>query len=75
MRRASAAFVVGTGGAQPLSGTVHACAVPRSVAVELLTYGVLRLTLRPGDYDWRFVRVPGSTFRDSGTGRAADVLD
>jgi hypothetical protein len=41
---------------------------PKSVTVNYLTYGVLRLTLRPDDYDWRFVPVAGSTYSDSGSG-------
>jgi hypothetical protein len=31
-------------------------------------FGVLKLTLRDGSYDWKFVPVPGKTFTDSGTG-------
>jgi hypothetical protein len=31
--------------------------------------GVLKLTLRPGDYDWDFVPVAGGTFRDAGSGQ------
>jgi hypothetical protein len=31
------------------------------------TYGVLKVTLRPGAYDWEFVPVAGATFTDSGT--------
>ncbi len=33
------------------------------------TYGVLKLTLRANDYDWRFVPVEGGTFTDSGGAR------
>jgi len=36
-------------------------------AVDYLTYGVLRLTLRAEGYDWRFVPVAGSTYSDSGS--------
>jgi hypothetical protein len=28
---------------------------------------VLKLTLRPGAYDWQFLPVAGSSFTDSGT--------
>ena len=40
---------------------------PKSVALDYLTYGVLRLTLRADSYDWRFVPVAGSTYSDSGS--------
>jgi hypothetical protein len=29
--------------------------------------GVLKLTLRGGNYSWQFIPVPGKTFTDSGT--------
>jgi hypothetical protein len=58
-------FVVGTGGAdlRPF-GTVLA----NSLVRDHSTHGVLKLTLRPGGYAFEFVPVPGSTFRDRGTG-------
>jgi hypothetical protein len=31
-------------------------------------FGVLKLTLHAGSYDWEFLPVPGQTFTDSGTG-------
>ncbi|HEV3399616.1 MAG TPA: alkaline phosphatase, partial [Actinomycetes bacterium] len=31
------------------------------------TYGVLKLTLRAGSYDWQFVPEAGKTFTDSGS--------
>jgi hypothetical protein len=57
-------FVVGTGGA-PLHpfGTTK----PNSQVRNGHTHGVLKLTLRPGSYDWRFVPVAGQSFTDSGT--------
>jgi hypothetical protein len=57
-------FVVGTGGAglYPF-GTPH----PASQVRGNTAYGVLKLTLRPGSYDWEFVPVAGSTFTDSGS--------
>ena len=61
-------FVVGTGGRSNYP-VLRPLSRPRSVAVADDVYGVLRLTLRPGAYDWRFVGVPGTTFRDAGTGR------
>jgi hypothetical protein len=30
-------------------------------------HGVLKMTLRPGAYDWEFVNVPGTNIQDSGT--------
>jgi alkaline phosphatase len=60
-------FVVGTGGRShyPLSA-------PRergSRASNNDTFGVLRLTLMPTGWSWRFVPVAGRTFADSGTAR------
>jgi hypothetical protein len=57
-------FVVGTGGVShhPF-GTVK----PNSQVRNANTYGVLKLTLHPGSYDWKFVPVAGKTFTDSGT--------
>ena len=57
-------FVVGTGGVNlhPF-GTIK----PNSQARNANTYGVLRLTLHTGSYDWKFVPVAGKTFTDSGT--------
>jgi hypothetical protein len=57
-------FVVGTGGAFFTGmGTID----PNSQVHNNTTYGILKLTLRPGSYDWQFVPVAGSTFTDSGT--------
>jgi len=58
-------FVVGTGGkilysAQP----AHA----NREAVQNTDFGLLELTLRRTGYDWRFVKVPGGTFNDAGSG-------
>jgi acid phosphatase type 7 len=58
-------FVVGTGGASHYGfGTVK----PNSQARNADTYGVLRVTLRPGGYDWLFVPEAGRSFTDAGTG-------
>jgi hypothetical protein len=35
---------------------------------ENKTYGVLKLTLKSGRYDWEFIPIEGQTFRDSGSG-------
>ena len=59
------AFVVGTGGRslRPF-GTTRA----NSEVRDSSSYGVLRLVLRPGGYDWRFVAVKGASFADAGSG-------
>jgi Calcineurin-like phosphoesterase len=56
-------FVVGTGGTalRPRASTAA------NSQVFSTTYGVLRLTLRPGAYDWSFEPIADSTFRDRGT--------
>jgi hypothetical protein len=59
-------FVAGTGGG---GGATFPAIRANSVVRDGETYGVLKLTLRPDGYDWRFVPVEGSTFTDSG-GRA-----
>ena len=57
-------FVVGTGGAhfEPMSS------VQPNSALRNQTYGVLKLTLHAGSWDWQFVPVAGKTFTDKGTG-------
>jgi hypothetical protein len=57
-------FVVGTGGTylRPF-GTIK----PNSQSRNSGAHGVLKLTLHPGSYDWKFVPVAGKTFTDSGT--------
>jgi hypothetical protein len=56
-------FVVGTGG-RSLYPVLWR--LPASRALNVTTFGVLRLTLRPTSYDWRFVPVAGSTYTDAG---------
>lgn len=57
-------FVVGTGGFSHYSfGPI----LPSSEVHDDTSFGVLKLTLRPGGYDWQFVPVAGSTFTDSGS--------
>jgi hypothetical protein len=60
-------FVSGTGGAErrPFF-TIRANSVSRSST----TFGVLKLTLHPGSYDWQFVPQAGMSFTDGGTGKA-----
>ena len=57
-------FIVGTGGRSLASSfkTVQ----PNSEVRNNKTYGVLKLTLHSDSYDFKFVPVPGSSFRDSG---------
>lgn len=57
-------FVVGTGGKSHYStGTP----VANSEVRNSDTYGVLKLTLRDGSYDWSFVPEVGKVFTDSGS--------
>ena len=57
-------FVVGTGG----NGLYRfGGALPASEVRDNSTYGVLKLTLRAGGYDWEFVPVAGSSFTDRGS--------
>jgi acid phosphatase type 7 len=58
-------FVVGTGGA---SHYTFGPVAPHSETRSSDTFGVLRLTLAEGTYDWHFVPVAGATFTDRGTG-------
>jgi hypothetical protein len=58
-------FVVGTGGRSHYSfGAVLLASEVRNAD----TYGVLKLTLRDGGYDWAFVPVAGGSFTDAGSG-------
>jgi acid phosphatase type 7 len=58
-------FVVGTGGKTHYGfRTVE----PNSQVRNSGTFGVLRLTLRPSSYSWRFLPEPGKAFTDAGKG-------
>lgn len=62
-------FIVGGGGNnhQPNYGTIQ----PNSVVRDNTTYGVLKLTLRAGSYDWQYLPAQhqgNGTFTDGGTG-------
>jgi hypothetical protein len=57
-------FVAGTGGAG-LYGISDDPA--QNSLVRSSTYGVLRLRLREGGYDWRFLPVAGASFTDQGS--------
>jgi hypothetical protein len=58
-------FVVGTGGKSLRNFTSEE---PHVEAADASTFGVLRLTLGDGGYDWKFVPVAGGTYADSGSG-------
>jgi hypothetical protein len=58
-------FVVGTGGGSHYSfGTAE----PNSLVRNSDAFGVLKLTLYPSAYDWKFVPETGKTFTDEGVG-------
>ena len=57
-------FVVGTGG-RNLYG--FDAPLPATEVRDNSAFGVLKLTLRAGGYDWEFVPVAGSTFTDGGS--------
>jgi hypothetical protein len=57
-------FVVGTGGKN--SHRTFATPKPNSEVRNADTYGVMKLTLHAGSYDWEFVPEAGKTFNDSG---------
>lgn len=57
-------FVVGTGGRSHYPVLRR---LPRSAKLDDRTYGVLRLKLGDGRYDWRFLPVAGSSFTDAGS--------
>jgi hypothetical protein len=59
-------FVVGTGGKnQRPIGAID----PNSEVRNADAFGVLKLTLRSGSYDWQFIPEAGKTFVDSGSGK------
>ena len=65
-------IIVGTGGAEFYGfGTIK----PNSQVRNANAYGIIKLTLRPGSYEWQFVPVAGSTFTDSGSSSCHDAPD
>jgi hypothetical protein len=58
------AFTVGTGGTSLYGAT---SIQPNSDVRDNQSWGVLKLTLRSGSYDWEFVPVAGHSFRDLGS--------
>jgi acid phosphatase type 7 len=59
-------FVVGTGGGNLRD--FENDPLPTTEVRQDHTWGVLRLTLKPTEYDWKFLPVEGKTFTDSGSG-------
>jgi hypothetical protein len=60
-------FVVGTGGGKGTYPILDS--LSNSEVHNDDTYGVLKLTLHPEGYEWRFVPVEGARFTDSGSAR------
>jgi hypothetical protein len=58
-------FVVGTGGSGLYAFNTP---IPNSEVRDNTAYGVIKFTLSPGAYAWRFIPIAGSTFTDSGSG-------
>jgi acid phosphatase type 7 len=58
-------FVVGTGGKPALNP--FGATAPNSQRKNDKTPGVLKLTLKPASYEWKFVPIAGKDFRDSGS--------
>jgi hypothetical protein len=58
-------FIVGTGG-KSLHG-LSSNPDPQVQVRQSTTFGILKLTLHPTSYDWKFVPEAGKTFTDSGT--------
>jgi hypothetical protein len=56
-------FVVGTGGRSHYGLRADS----RREAADSTSFGVLKLTLRAGSYDWQFIPEAGRTFTDSGS--------
>ena len=61
-------FTVGTGGAALQSFTPSLPTSEVGAGNAANAYGVLKLTLRPTTYDWKFLPIAGTAFTDSGTG-------
>jgi len=59
-------FVVGTGGKnhRPFGEPK-----PNSELRDATAFGVLKLALKPGSYDWQFIPEAGKSFTDSGSGK------
>jgi acid phosphatase type 7 len=62
-------WVVGTGGKSHNTNALAAPGArhPNSVTANASTFGVLKLTLRANDYDWRYLVEGTSSYSDAGT--------
>lgn len=60
-------WVVGNSGKNLISGTPDPKHNANRLAFTNQSYGVLKLTLRPTNYSWEFVKVGGNAFTDTGT--------
>ena len=58
-------IIVGTGGGALYTPITSA---PNTEAIGIV-YGVLKLTLGDGGYQWQFLPIPGTLFSDSGSGQ------
>lgn len=56
-------FTVGSGGAQ----LYQFVSVQPNSEIRIATYGVIKLTLRPGGYDWDFIEAGSSAILDHGS--------
>lgn len=56
-------FTVGTGGAQ----LYPFVSIRPNSEVRIATYGVIKLTLRPGAYDWQFIEAGSGAVLDTGS--------
>ena len=56
-------FIVGTGGL----GTWSFYTIAPNSLVRAQVYGVLKFTLSPGSYSWKFIPIAGTQFSDSGS--------
>jgi acid phosphatase type 7 len=62
-------IAAGTGGGETLYGLSDPPPVGSNIEVSNWhTHGILKVTLRDGGYDWKFVPSSGATFTDSGSG-------
>ncbi len=59
-------FIVGTGGKE--GEAVGGSPSPNFEIAQGGINGVLKLTLRPGGYDWQFITTGGAAFTDTGSG-------
>jgi hypothetical protein len=59
-------IVVGTGGRSEVAFAPQA--EPNSIVRKTGTYGVLRLNMHSGSYDYKFLPIAGQTWTDSGAG-------